>query len=276
MPPRSRSVLATSSNLLRIVDTERTVCITGPSLMSSAFGLAWTARRHGDRRKARPLRPLGDARGPRPEHVDDPGCDGGLAEPLARLVFTSQGFVAGDELEAGGAEEIEVVVMGPQDVDDRARAHHVLHHDAHEVAARGRAVLGEGGRAEGHPLVPVDVGPRAQEDDPAIRGEEIPQAAEEASAPHDVGNVVERERREDEVDAARREGAQVPVADEEVPSARVGAPGELDHARRDVDAGDVEAKAREEPRGAARAAAEVESFLPADVLLDDRGEVPKG
>src|SRR5512147_157913 len=59
---------------------ERTVCITArPDVVGIRTRLDGASPRGPNEGEA--LRPLGDARGPRPEHVDDPGCDGGLAEP---------------------------------------------------------------------------------------------------------------------------------------------------------------------------------------------------
>lgn len=96
------------------------------------------------------------------------------------------------------------------------------------------------------------------EDDPPVVVQQAAKAAQDLGSVLDAGDVVEGERREDEVECPGLEPAVVAIADEQVPAVRVRRFGQVDHGRRDVDPDGIEAKLAEEPRRTAGAAAEIE------------------
>lgn len=119
----------------------------------------------------------------------------------------------------------------------------------------------------------VDLGCRVRKDDTSIRPQQLAQSAQEASALIRIGNVVERKRTEDEVEAARCKMAEIAVVDQIVGSLRISSPGEPDHAGRDVGAARIESQALQKSRRAAGPATKVECDSPRYIFCDDARQV---
>src|SRR5205085_3123702 len=63
------------------------------------------------------------------QDVNDPRSDRRLAQPVAGIMFTPEWRVMADGLNVGRGEKFQIVVMKPNDVDDRTRVRQGLHHD---------------------------------------------------------------------------------------------------------------------------------------------------
>ena len=119
----------------------------------------------------------------------------------------------------------------------------------------------------------VNLGGRVQENDASVLPQQLAQSMQKASALVRIGNVVERKRTENQVEAAGRKMAEIAVVDQLVGSSQVGSPGQLDHVGRDVDAERIESQALQKSGRAARPATEVERDSSCYILRDDARQV---
>ncbi len=178
--------------------------------------------------------------------------------------------------EPGLGVEAPVVGIAAHHVLDRAPVGDIEHDDAHAVAAPRGTVAGEVPGGEGDPLVAVDRRVGHQVHQPPAGPKPGAERRQEGQLALRRGDVVERERRENQIEVRLRHRAEVAIADQLVLPVGIALPGQLEHRLRDVHAAHLEAEVPQEAGRAAGATAEIQGDPASHVALEELRQVPKG
>src|SRR5579872_269142 len=130
-----------------------------------------------------------------------------------------------DHVDCGCGKKIQVVLVEPDQVYHRAAVLDVLHYDPDRFPTLRAAVFWEIPGGEGRPFMRIDFRCRAEQDDPPLAVQQVSEAAQQLASLGDIGNIVKGKRRQNEIESATLDWAEVAIVNQPIRAARVGISG---------------------------------------------------